>query len=163
MDMRNNLKPYAITYSEKFDYDVRAEALRLLGAGDAVGAAINDTLAHPKLPEILLCLAHMGFGGIVDYYSGNCGPDDEAARWCVSREHMMCDELANIEAELLQTYERTPELKAQLKAELAQRETGTRAALAQIPYPPSRHSLPPGTVPSPRAIAILRQRERDEQ
>lgn len=44
---------------------------------------------------ILLCLAHMAFGGIVDYYAGDC----ESAAWCVSREHMMCDELEHLETD----------------------------------------------------------------
>jgi hypothetical protein len=42
------LKPYAVTYSEKFSYEVRAEALRTLGSGCEIGVAINDVLAHPK-------------------------------------------------------------------------------------------------------------------
>jgi hypothetical protein len=93
----NDEKPFAITLIEDFPYDVRAEALRLLGSGYSVGIALNDTLTHPKVREVLLCLAHMAFGGILEYYAG----DDEATSWCVSREHMLADELDHLETDLV--------------------------------------------------------------
>src|SRR5271156_736265 len=97
MEMRNDVKPWAITLSEQFSYDVRAEALRLLGSGCDIGVAPHDTLTHPRLHEILLCLCYMAFGGIVDYYDG----DTEAASWTVMRERMMCSELESLEADLI--------------------------------------------------------------
>jgi hypothetical protein len=162
--MNTDVKPYAITASEQFDYAVRAEALRLLGSGVEVGLALTDTISHPRLREILMCLAHMAFGGISDYYRG----DDEAAGWCVSREHLLADELANLEAEI-ETLGRTTELKAEMKTELlAQREAELRAAWdAGTPPPmPPRPKLPAGSRPDAathRAVAVWREREAAEE
>ena len=82
----NELKPGAVSALEIFDYPTRAAALRLLGCGDQIGSVLDDTVAHPKLREILMCLAHMAFGGIVEYYGAW---DVESAGWTVSREHCL--------------------------------------------------------------------------
>jgi hypothetical protein len=158
-----DVKPCAVTFSERFDYSVRAEALRLLGSGCEIGVALNDTLSHPRLREIVMCLAHMAFGGVVDYYRG----DDEAAGWCVSREHMLCDELANLEAEI-ETFGRTTKL-TQMKTELlAQREAEIRSAFdSGAPAPqPRRPQLPAGARPDAttyRALSVWREREAAEE
>jgi hypothetical protein len=151
------LKPYAVTYSEKFSYEVRAEALRTLGSGCEIGVAINDVLAHPKRREIIKCLAYMVFGGFCDYYSG----DDEAASWCVSREHMMADELANLEADWFD--EGTGgTLKARTKADLPPRPTLAAPMEARAPWeggPPARPYLRPGVAVNLAGLAELRRRD----
>jgi hypothetical protein len=164
--MSVGMKPWAITYSELFSYDVRAEALRLLGSGISIGVALDDTLAHPKRREILLCLAHRAFGGITDYYRG----DDEAASWCVSREHMMCSELESLEADLIHDgrttlkFTRSDPVQVELAAARAEysrilADTAELHAQAQAQRPAQ---LVPGVPISLRGLALLRAREREE-
>ena len=92
----NGLKPRAVDALENFDYGTRAAALRLLGCGDQISSALDDTVAHPRLREILMLLAHMAFGGLVEYYGGW---DTELAGWTVSREHLLAEELEHLEAD----------------------------------------------------------------
>jgi adenine/guanine phosphoribosyltransferase-like PRPP-binding protein len=100
--------------------------------------------------------------GLVEYYGSW---DHESAHWTLSREHALAEDLSTIEAQLLQTHEATPELKAQMKAV----ETEVRAAyqddMDRVAARPTRQ-LPPGTPVSYamlRGLSVLRQRERDEQ
>jgi hypothetical protein len=159
--MRDDLKPCAISFSAQFDYAVRAEALRLLGSGVEIGLAPDDALNHPRLHDVLICLCYMAFGGIADFYDG----DAESASWAVMREHLLCDQLANLESEM-ETLDGRTTLTA--KADLKQREAEMRAAyqddMDRAAARPVRQ-LPPGTRPSMttlRGLAILRQREREE-
>jgi hypothetical protein len=162
--MNVELKPYAITYSEQFEYSVRAEALRILGSGCDIGVAPNDTLNHPRLHEVLLCLCYMAFGGFVDHYDG----DTEAASWAVMRESMMCSELESLETDLIY-HEGTGTLKAirpdpqqvemaAMRAECAAITANTSEVRAQVQRP----QLPPGARVSLRGLAIMRQRERED-
>lgn len=164
MDIRNDVKPYAVTYSEDFDYDVRAVATRILDQGCTMGrVGAAEVLAHPKALDILLCLSRMALGGFVDYYRG----DDEAARWAIAREYGIAWDLAHIEQQI-ETSERTTELNLKVKAELAQREAEIRNAWEAGTPPPQtrRQKLPPGTPVSyatMRAVAIMRQRDAAEE
>lgn len=154
--MNTDMRPCAITFSERFSYDVRAEATRIiLGSGGV-------DMAHPKLREVLLCLAAMSYGGILEYYGSW---DDELTLLCLSREHALAEDLANIEAKLLQTTEGTTTLKSEVKAELAQQEAELRALLDVDRRPARPPQLPPGTPVSMttlRGLALLRQRERED-
>jgi hypothetical protein len=86
-----------VTALQRFDFDVRAAALRILGSGTSeTGKVLDETLSHPKIRQILFCLAHLAWSGLCDYYRG----DWELAHWTLSREHLLSDELANAEAEL---------------------------------------------------------------
>jgi hypothetical protein len=76
------LKPRVVDALEQFDYSTRVAALRLMGCGDQISAALDDTMSHPKLRDILMLLAHMAFGGLIEYYGGS---DTELAGWTVSR------------------------------------------------------------------------------
>jgi hypothetical protein len=99
----------------------------------------------------------MAFGGFVDYYRG----DQELADWCVSREHMLCEELATIKTQI-ETLEGTTDLKAEMKAELAHHEAELRAGWEPPPRRPMQAQLAPGAPISLRGLALMRQRERDE-
>ena len=90
----NELKARAVSALEIFDYPTRAAALRLVGCGDQIGSVLDDTVAHPKLRENLMCLAHMAFGGIVEYYGAW---DVESAGWTVSREYLLAEELGGLD------------------------------------------------------------------
>jgi hypothetical protein len=164
--MNAETKPCVVGALESFDYDVRATALQLLGCGDdQISAAIDTVLAHPKIREILILLGHLGFAGLLEYYGGW---DIESAGWTVSREHALAEDLANIEATLLQSYDGRTESKTEaMKSALAQREAELRMAWdAGTPPPqPARPKLPAGSVPgyaAARAVSVWRQREAAE-
>jgi hypothetical protein len=156
-------RPCVVTALEKFDYPIRVAALRLMGSGDSIDAVLDDVMADKELlREVVKLLSHMAYAGLLEYYGGW---DDESAHWTLSREHALAEDLSTIEAQLLQTHEGTPELKLKMKAV----ETEIRAAyqddMDQAATRPTRQ-LPPGTPVSYamlRGLAILRQRERDEQ
>jgi hypothetical protein len=155
-------KPCVVAALEQFDYPVRVAALRLIGSGADMSAALDDTVANPELlRDVLVCLANLAYAGLKEYYGGW---DGESAHWTISREHALAEDLSTIEAQLLPKHEGTPELKAQMKAELEQRETEIRAAM-DVDWRPRRPQLPPGSRPSyatARAIAVYRAREAEE-
>lgn len=53
-----------------FSYEVRAAALRLLAAGtsDGLAVVVDETMRHPRLHEILHCLALFGHGAVREYH-----------------------------------------------------------------------------------------------
>jgi hypothetical protein len=168
MDMSTDLKPYAVTYSEQFDYEVREQALRILDQGCTTMGRVwaDEVLAHPRAREILMCLASMAFGGFVDYYAGNCGVDTEAARWAVSREYGIAWDLAHIEQQI-ETLDGRPELNLFTRPEPPTELVAQRAECAAIlsgttefreQYAQRVAKLPPGIVPDPRGVALLRWR-----
>jgi hypothetical protein len=69
------------------------------------------------------------------------------------------DELANLEQEM-ETLDGRTDLNT--KAELAQRETEIRSTWEPLPRRPLQPTLAPGAPVSLRGLAILRQRERDD-
>jgi hypothetical protein len=162
----NDVKPCVVRALEVYDYDVRCAALKLVGCSDnEINAAIDGVLASPRVREALILLGHMAFAGLLEYYGGW---DAESAQWTLDRERSVAHDLAHVEAELLPDHERVTTLKAELKAELAQREAEIRAAWEAGTPPPQarRPKLPPGSRPSyaaMRAIAIMRQRDAEEQ
>lgn len=110
----------------------------------------------------------MAFSGFVDYYRG----DTESASWCVTREHIMADELANIETEI-ETQDRSTTLKftkpdPQPPVEMAAWRAECSEILAttsEIRAYANRPQLPSGTRPTYAAMrwaAVQRQREREE-
>jgi hypothetical protein len=78
------LQPAVVTVLQKFDYPTRALALRVIGSGDQISAALNDVLAHEKCREVLICLAHCAHAGLLEYYRGDdeIGPLDNLKRAC---------------------------------------------------------------------------------
>jgi len=144
----NELKPCVVAASEAYDYDVRAEALRIIRCGEV-------DLTHPKLREVVMCLSSIAFAGLMEYYGGW---DFENAGWTLAREHGLADDLAHIEAKLLQTHDGSTELKA-MKRQLAEQEVELRRAWDD--GPPARPRLVPGAIPSLRGLALLRARERE--
>ena len=65
-----------IAATEAYDYDTRAEALRIIRCGEV-------DLTHPKLSEVVMCLSSMAFAGLMEYYGGW---DFENAGWTLARE-----------------------------------------------------------------------------
>jgi hypothetical protein len=163
--MKQETKSCFVAALECFDYEIRVPALRLIGSGADMSAALDDTVADPELlRDVLECLANLSYAGLKEYYGQW---DDESVHWTISREHALAEDLSTIEAQLLQTHEGTPVKTDEMKRELAQRETEIRAALeAGTPPPqPRRPKLPPGTRPdatTARALAIWRRREMEE-
>jgi hypothetical protein len=161
--MNAETKPCVVAALERYDYPTRVAALRLIGCGPEVSSALDDTTADPRLlREVLMLLSRMAWAGLLEYYGQW---DSESAHWCLSREHSLAEDLANIEAELFQNDDGSTPLKAEAKAELAQREAEIRAAWQPLPARPAwppQPVLPPGSTPSPRAIAIMRQRDAAE-
>jgi hypothetical protein len=101
-----------------------------------------------------MCLSHMAFGGLLEYYGG----DTESAGWTLSREHLLAEELENLDA--ADFNERRSEM---LKAKTGgppqptlPAPGGTEVAL------PSRPGLPPGAPVNLRSLALLRRREQEE-
>lgn len=162
---RTELKPLAVSYSERFPYPVRAAALRILGSGYEIGVALDDVLASPELlREVLRCLAFMAYGGFCDFYSG----DSEAASWCVSREFGLCDDLANIDEHF---GERTTQLNLtrpdpqQVELAAAREECAAiTAAVSEFRAAQAQQvaKLAPGMIPDPRGVALLRWRNAQE-
>lgn len=97
MSERAELKPCVVAALENFDYPTRVAALRILGSGNGIDAAIDDSIADPQmLRAVLTCLSHMAWAGLLEYYGGW---DEESAGWTLSREHSLAEDLANIETE----------------------------------------------------------------
>src|ERR1700724_1226895 len=84
--------PVAIDQAEKFDYRVRAAALRLMseqiidGPKHLYRFALDDVLANDQLREVLDCLAAMAVGGFLQHYAGNVAVDWESAAYAINRE-----------------------------------------------------------------------------
>jgi hypothetical protein len=99
-DTSRPLQPIAIDQVEKFDYRVRAAALRLMaekiidGPPHLYGFALNDVLASDHLREVLDCLAAMAIGGFAEYYAGNVAVDWESAEHAINREIQIAEDLA---------------------------------------------------------------------
>lgn len=153
----SELKPFAVAALENFDYDVRVLALRLLGCGDQISAALNDVLAHEKRREVVMCLAAMSWSGLLEYYRG----DDELAGWCISREHALADDLANIEAQI-ETLGRTTPLRTKPDDSPPRPNLAAPVEARAWDGPPRLPKLPPGTVLSARGLALLRRRAAEE-
>jgi hypothetical protein len=159
-DMNAELKPCVVGALENFDYPTRVLALRLLGCGDQISSALDDTIANPKLREVLRCLAGMAWAGLLENYGGW---DTESAGWTLSREHALAEDLANIEAQI-ENLERTTTLTARKNVDLTPQQIELAQMRAQWEVdapPPPRLSLPPGVRPSMatlRGLALLRQR-----
>jgi hypothetical protein len=152
------LKPRVVDALEQFDYPTRAAALRLLGCGDRIGSVLDDTVAHPKLREILMCLAHMAFGGIVEYYGAW---DVESAGWTVSREHLLAEELGGLdEADWLNEGTRTV---FRTKPEESPPQPQPRLAIPMecevAGGAPPRPTIPVGAPISYRGLTIRRQQD----
>jgi hypothetical protein len=150
--MNIDLKPCVIAATEAYDYDVRAEALRIIRCGEV-------DLTHPKLREVVMCVSSMAFAGLLEYYGGW---DFEMAGLTLVRESSLADDLARIEAKLLPKHEGTPE---ELKSEMKAQEAEIRAVMEAVDVERARPRpvpLPPGTPISLRGLALLRQREREE-
>jgi hypothetical protein len=157
-----DVMPRAVGVLELYDYPTRSAALRLLGSGDRVSAVLDDTVASPRLREILMLLAHMAFQGIVEYYGGW---DTELAGWTVSREALLAEELEHPEAHLFNDDEGTdpvrvrtnPEPDAAPRPHLA---IPREAEVVQRPYRPYQAYAPAGALISLRGLAIRLQQER---
>ena len=66
---------------EPCDYAARAPALRLLAVGpDEYEQSLDDVLAHPRLREIVDCLARMATAGFLESTATTAGPSTPPSR-----------------------------------------------------------------------------------
>lgn len=75
-----NRPPIEIPSVDWFDYEVRAAAFRLLTAGtsDDIAAVVDETMAHPRLREIVHFLGLFGYGAYRELYGRVSVSVDEA-------------------------------------------------------------------------------------
>jgi hypothetical protein len=167
--MKQELKPCVVAALESCDdYSIREVATRLMGSGGDIGKVLDEMMADPRLNRrVVILLAHMAYAGLKEYYGGW---DDESAHWTLSREHALAEDLSNIEQQI-ETLDGRTTLKAtkpdpqqvevaQWRAECSQILADTSELRAQMQA--QRPTLPPGSVISLRALALLRQRAAEE-
>jgi hypothetical protein len=121
---------------------------------------LDDTVASPRLREILILLARMAFGGLLEYYGGW---DSESAGWTLSREALLAEELEHLsEADWI--YEGTETVRARTKTEDPPRLTFPPLPPGETEVPDRRPQpraiIPAGAPVSLRGLAIRRQQER---
>jgi hypothetical protein len=89
-------RPVACEELQKFDYEVRIVALKLLrtkldGLNHWLAADIEELLTHPQRRDVIACLTALGASSFLEYYGGW---DTDSAEGAIVREIELARNLA---------------------------------------------------------------------